>query len=103
MNYLDAVQWPAMAITVVAAWFVAANHKWKRNIGFWLFILSNVAWVVWGLHTNAYGLIVLQICLAAMNIRGAIKASADSGKASAERAESATQSGGGKPAVAAEA
>lgn len=76
MDYLDALQWPAMAITVVAAWFVAATHQWKRNLGFWLFLLSNVGWVVWGVHTNAYALIALQVCLAALNIRGAVKASA---------------------------
>ncbi len=81
MDYLDAMQWPAMAVTVVAAYFVAANHKWKRNLGFWLFLVSNVAWVVWGVHTNAYALIALQACLAAMNIRGAMKASADTGEA----------------------
>ncbi len=70
---MDAVQWPAMAITVAAAWFVASRHKRRRSIGFWLFLVSNVVWVVWGLHSHAYALIVLQVCLAAMNIRGAAK------------------------------
>ena len=75
MNYLDAVQWPAMLITVVASWYVASRHKKKRNLGFWMFLVSNVAWVAWGLHAHAYALIVLQLCLAVMNIRGAAKAS----------------------------
>lgn len=44
-----------------------------RNIGFWLFIASNILWIVWGVHSEAYALIVLQVCLAAMNIRGARK------------------------------
>lgn len=73
MDYLDLVQWPAMAVTVAAAWLVASKSTRKRNWGFWTFILSNVLWVVWGLHTDAYALITLQICLAAMNIRGAKK------------------------------
>jgi len=30
-------------------------------------------WVAWGLHTQAIALVVLQFCLAAMNIRGARK------------------------------
>jgi hypothetical protein len=30
-------------------------------------------WVVWGLYTSAYALILLQFCLAAINIRGARK------------------------------
>jgi hypothetical protein len=43
-------------------------------MGFWLYLVSNVLWVMWGLHTNAYALILLQVCLASMNIRGERKA-----------------------------
>jgi hypothetical protein len=67
------VQWPAMVVTVAAAWLVASQRKGRRNAGFWLFLLSNVLWVVWGFHTSAYALIALQVCLAALNIRGAKK------------------------------
>jgi hypothetical protein len=70
MNWLDLVQWPAMAVTVVSAWMVASNRTWKRNEGFWLFLLSNVLWLIWATHVRAYALIFLQLCLAAMNIRG---------------------------------
>jgi hypothetical protein len=73
MLYLDLIQWPAMVVTVAAAWFVASTQTRRRNIGFWLFITSNVLWVIWGVPAHAYALIVLQICLAAMNIRGAKK------------------------------
>ena len=62
-----------MAITVVAAWMIASQRKWKRNWGFWLFLLSNVLWIVWGAGDHAYALIVLQVALAALNIRGAVK------------------------------
>jgi hypothetical protein len=70
MDYLDLVQWPAMVVTLVAAWFVASTQRARRKRGFWLFLLSNVLWIVWGVHTHAYALIVLQIGLAFMNIRG---------------------------------
>ena len=70
---LDFVQWPAMAVTVAAAWLVASSVENRRNIGFWVFLLSNVLWIAWGLHAGAYALIALQVCLAAMNIRGAKK------------------------------
>jgi hypothetical protein len=73
MNWIDWLQWPAMAVTVVAAWLIASQKKFKRNWGFWLFLLSNVLWIIWGLHDKAYALIVLQVCLAALNIRGAMK------------------------------
>lgn len=74
MPDLDWVQWPAMAVTVLAAWLVASQHESKRFAGFWVFLLSNVLWIVWGWQAGALALIVLQLCLAAMNIRGAIKA-----------------------------
>lgn len=70
---LDAVQWLAMAATVGAAWLVAAQSRRQRRAGFWVYLLSNLLWVVWGLHDHAYALIVLQFCLAALNIRGVNK------------------------------
>ncbi|WP_157900041.1 hypothetical protein [Rhodoferax koreensis] len=74
MDVLDLLQWPAMVLSIVASWLVASNAKRRRGWGFWIFIASNVAWVVWGLHTGATALVVLQFCLAAMNIRGVFKA-----------------------------
>ena len=64
------MQWAAMAATVAAAWLVAAQHKRRRQIGFWVYLASNVLWVIWGLHDRAWALIVLQFCLAALNLRG---------------------------------
>jgi hypothetical protein len=71
MSLLDALQWPAMIVTLVAAWLVASKHRSRRYWGFGTFILSNVLWIVWGAHTSSYALIVLQIGLFLMNVRGA--------------------------------
>jgi hypothetical protein len=68
--WLSLVQWPAMVVTVVAAWLVSSGRKFKRNWGFWIFLLSNILWIVWAVGDRAYAMIVLQICLAVMNIRG---------------------------------
>ena len=62
-----------MVVTVWAAWMIASHRKLKRNWGFWLFLFSNVLWIAWGLYDRAYALIVLQVCLAFLNIRGAVK------------------------------
>lgn len=72
-DLLDFLQWPAMIVTVMAAWLVASQSKRRRNIGFWVFLASNVLWIVWGWHDGAYALICLQLCLAALNIRGVLK------------------------------
>ena len=73
MDWLDLMQWPAMAVTLGAAWLVASRSKRHRNWGFWVYLLSNVLWVLWGWSTQAWALIALQAGLAAMNIRGAHK------------------------------
>lgn len=72
-EWIALLQWPAMLVTVAASWLVGSSHKPRRNAGFWLFLLSNALWVVWGLHDHAYALITLQLALAAMNMRGTFK------------------------------
>lgn len=72
-EWVDWLQWPAMLATVLAAWLVASNSKTRRNIGFWVFLVSNVLWAAWGWHDGAYALIALQVALAALNIRGVYK------------------------------
>jgi hypothetical protein len=88
MQYLDWVQWPAMVVTVVAAWFVASRSPSRRKVGFWLFLVSNVLWVVWGVHARAYALITLQLCLAIMNVRGERRNSMDAGTREATESHS---------------
>ena len=73
MDYLNQLQWLAMIVTVISAWLLASQAKRKRNIGFWCFLLSNGLWIVWGWNDHAYALVVLQIALAILNIRGAYK------------------------------
>jgi hypothetical protein len=72
-DWLGAIQWPAMAVTLVAAWLVASKQQKRREAGFWWFIASNVLWIVWGWHTHAWALIALQVGLFALNLRGAKK------------------------------
>lgn len=73
MEWLDWVQWPAMAATLVAAYLVGSPQKARRNWGFWWFIASNLLWAVWGWHASAYALIALQAGLFALNLRGVRK------------------------------
>lgn len=69
-DLLNALQWPAMVVTLTAAWLVASQVSRKRTVGFWCFVVSNVLWIVWGLHDDAYALIALQVGLFVLNLRG---------------------------------
>ena len=71
--WLDLLQWPAMAITIVAAWLVGSRLAHRRAVGFWCFLAGNVLWVAWGVHDKAYALVALQFFLAALNVRGVRK------------------------------
>ena len=73
MDHLDLLQWPAMLVTVLAAYFIASRSAHKRTIAFWCFLASNLLWVIWGFHDRAWALVGLQFCLAALNIRGVYK------------------------------
>jgi len=70
---LDWVQWPAMIATLASTWLVGSKRRSLRTIGFYTFLVSNVLWVVWGMHASAYALIALQVGLAILNLRGAFK------------------------------
>jgi hypothetical protein len=79
-DLIDAIQWPAMVVTVTAAWFVGSRAPTRRRTGFWLFLLSNALWMVWAVQARAYALLVLQVCLAAMNVRGERRNEAEQSK-----------------------
>ena len=70
MDVLSLLQWPAMVVTLIAAWLVASQSRARRNWGFWTFILSNVLWMVWGWHEGAIALIVLQVGLFVSKLAG---------------------------------
>lgn len=72
-DYIHHLQWPAMAVTILAAWLVASQSKRRRAAGFWLFLASNVLWIVWGWHDGAWALVALQVALAILNTRGVSK------------------------------
>jgi hypothetical protein len=45
--------------------------EWSATKGFWLFLLSDILWVVGGLHDRAYALVFLQaLSVASQNVRG---------------------------------
>ena len=69
-SVIDLLQWPAMVASILAAWLVASTRAHRRNLGFWVFLGSNLLWTIWGWHTQAWALIVLQVTLAVMNVRG---------------------------------
>jgi hypothetical protein len=86
-SLIDFLQWPAMAVTLCAAFLVGARHARRRTFGFYACILSNKLSIAWGLHDEAWALIALQVGLLAMNVRAIFRNHKD---AEAEAREEAT-------------
>jgi sugar phosphate permease len=76
---LSLLEWPAMAASLLAAWLVASTAANRRMAGFWIFLASNGLWIAWGWQDSAWALIILNVCLAAMNVRGIFKNEGRSG------------------------
>ena len=73
VDWVKYLQWPAMLTTLLSTWLVAGQSKLKRQLGFWMFLLSNILWVAWGWHDHAWALVLLQFGLVLLNIRGVAK------------------------------
>ena len=73
MDWLDLMQWPAMIVTIAGAWYLAAQKPERRVFGFSAMVLSNLLWIAWGWNDEAWALVLLQVVLMAMNVRGIVK------------------------------
>jgi hypothetical protein len=52
---------------------IGSKRPDRRIFGFCMFILSNLLWIFWGWHDEAYALIALQVALLGTNVRGIVK------------------------------
>ncbi len=73
LSLLQFVQWPAMIVTLLAAWLMTFRNASRRLWAFRLFVLSNVLWIVWGVFSQAYSLVFLQLGLFLINLKGVEK------------------------------
>ena len=72
-DFFALLEWPAMAISLAAAWLMASRKADKRVLAFWLLTAGNVLWIAWGWGTEAWALIALNLGLMGLNIRGILK------------------------------
>jgi hypothetical protein len=70
---VDNLEWPAMAVSLVAAWWMGSTHAGKRVVAFWLLIAGNLMWIAWGWGDGAWALIALNVGLMGLNVRGIAK------------------------------
>ncbi len=67
------LEWPAMAISLAAAWWMGSRRAHERVVAFIMLIVGNLMWIAWGWGADAWALIALNVGLMALNVRGIIK------------------------------
>jgi hypothetical protein len=72
-EFFALLEWPAMAISLAAAYLLASQKPEKRIVAFWLLIVGNVMWIAWGWGESAWALIALNVGLMVLNVRGIFK------------------------------
>jgi hypothetical protein len=72
-DFLALLEWPAMAISLAAAWWMGSKKAGKRIVAFVLLIVGNLMWIGWGWGETAWALIALNIGLLGLNVRGILK------------------------------
>ena len=72
-DYLAYLEWPAMLITLAAAWWMGSTKPQKRIVAFSMLIVGNLMWIGWGWGDEAWALIALNVGLLALNVRASLK------------------------------
>lgn len=67
------LEWPAMLVSLVAAYWMGSKKADKRVVAFWMLTVGNVMWIAWGWGEGAWALIALNVGLMALNVRGIMK------------------------------
>lgn len=72
-DILALLEWPAMAISLVAAYLLGSINPTKRIVAFVMLIIGNVMWIGWGCGSDAMALIALNVGLMVLNVRAIFK------------------------------
>ena len=72
-EFVAKLEWPAMAISLAAAWWMGSRKAQKRVVAFVMLIVGNLMWIAWGWGAQAWALMALNVGLMALNVRGIVK------------------------------
>jgi hypothetical protein len=72
-EFFALLEWPAMAISLAAAWWMGSTKAKKRIVAFVLLIIGNLMWIAWGWGEGAWALIALNVGLMGLNVRAIMK------------------------------
>lgn len=63
------LQWVGCGLAVIGSFLIALRGK-RPDVGFWLYLISNIVWIVYGDLTHAPGLITMQVVFLLTNALG---------------------------------
>lgn len=68
-EFFALLEWPAMIISLLAAYLLGSQKAEKRVWAFWMLTAGNVMWIAWGWGADAWALIALNLGLMMLNLR----------------------------------
>lgn len=89
-EFFALLEWPAMLISLAAAWWMGSTKAKKRIVAFVLLIVGNLMWIAWGWGEGAWALIALNVGLMGLNVRAIMKNEDEVGGKTEGQAEAAS-------------
>lgn len=68
--FIHVLQWPAMAISLLGAWWLGDTERAHCHLGFAVLLVSNALWIVWATTDHAWALLTMQAAFVFLNGRG---------------------------------
>ena len=69
-EFIQALQWPAMAVSLLGAWWIGDSGRQQRHLGFAVLLVSNALWIAWAIPDHAWALLTMQAAFVFLNGRG---------------------------------
>jgi hypothetical protein len=69
---IETIEWVGCITGLIGAYLLALNNRYS-GWGFVLFLLSNVAWIAFGLMSHATGMVVMQFGFTITSLMGVWK------------------------------
>jgi len=60
MDILNLLQWPGLVFGLSGAPLVASRADHLKRWGFICWLVSNVCWIIWAIHTDGWALFAMQ-------------------------------------------
>ncbi len=70
MDLLNLLQWPGLVFRLGGAPLVSSRADHLKRWGFICWLVSNVCWIIWAIHTGGWALFAMQVFFCITSAQG---------------------------------